>query len=243
MHRLWTPPLRRSGRDLLRAGLDLLLPPACPACEAPSEGLCARCRTQLAALPTAGCVRCGASLAPDGRCRASHRSVRGLRQVVAPLRFAGAGGDLVRRFKLGGDAAAGRWLAREMVFAWRGRGAAPRPVVVPVPLHRQRLRQRGFDQARWLGERVAQRLRLRVATGALIRVRATRPQGDATVLSRTENVRGAFALRRRGVVSGRHVLLVDDVFTTGATARACAAVLRAGGARSTSLLAACRSRA
>ena len=223
--------------------MDLLLPPVCPACDAAAVGLCERCRVGLSALPFDGCVRCGAPLAPDGRCLASHRGVRRLRQVVAPLRFVGVGGELVRRFKLGGDAAAGRLLAREMVFAWRSRGLAPRPVIVPVPLHRQRRRQRGFDQARWLGERVARRLCLRVAAGSLVRVRATRPQGDATVISRTENVRGVFALRRSSAIRGRDVLLVDDVFTTGATARACEAVLRAAGARSTSLLAACRSRA
>ena len=65
----------------------------------------------------------------------------------------------------------------------------------------------------------ARRLCLRVAAGSLVRVRATRPQGDATVMSRTENVRGVFALRRSSAVRGRDVLLVDDVFTTGATAR------------------------
>ncbi len=65
--------------------------------------------------------------------------------------------------------------------------------------------------------------------------------GDARVLSRAANVRGAFAVRRPGRVEGRDVLLVDDVFTTGATARSCAALLRSAGARSVSLLVACRS--
>ena len=117
----------------------------------------------------------------------------------------------------------------------------PPPVLAPVPLHRARLRQRGFDQAAWLARRVAARLRLRVAVGALARVRATRPQGDPLVTSRAGNVRGAFAVRRAGAVDGRDVLLVDDVFTTGATARACARLLRAAGAQSVSLLTACRS--
>lgn len=185
-------------------------------------------------------MRCGEPTAPSGRCLASHARLRGLRQLVAPLRFAGAGGGLVRRFKLAGDVAAGRWLAREMADAWRVSGQSPRPLLVPVPLHRQRRRQRGFDQARWLALRLGRRLRFSVAPAALRRARATLPQGDVRVLSRAHNVRGAFAIRRPSLVRGRAVLLVDDVFTTGATARACADQLRLAGACSVSILVACR---
>ncbi len=180
-------------------------------------------------------------LARGDRCGSRHDELRHLRQLVAPLAFAGSGGALVRRFKLAGDASAGRLLAREMADAWRVTGRTPRPVVVPVPLHRARLRRRGFDQARWLALAVAGCIHLRSAPGGLVRTRATRPQGDARVLSRAANVRGAFAVRRPGRVEGRDVLLVDDVFTTGATARSCAALLRSAGARSVSLLVACRS--
>ncbi|MCK5942502.1 MAG: ComF family protein [Planctomycetes bacterium] len=233
--------LRRHGREALAAGLDLLLPPACPACGDPSVELCEPCRRQLARRPEAGCGRCGEPIVPGVPCAGRHESLRNVRQLVAPLRFVGSGGRLVRRFKLDGDASAGRLLAREMADAWRVSGAAVRPVLVPVPLHRARLRRRGFDQARWLAQRLGERLRLRVAAGALRRVRATRPQGDALVRSRAENVRGAFAVRRPRAVRGRDVLLVDDVFTTGATARACASLLRDAGARSVSLLVACHS--
>ena len=191
--------------------------------------------------PAPGCRRCGEPITPSGRCLTSHGALRNLRQFVAPLRFVGAGGRLVRSFKFGGDARAGRLLAREMADAWRRDGAAPRPAVVPVPLYRQRLRQRGFDQARWLATRVSRSLRLRPAPDVLARVRATRPQGAVEVLSRAANVRGAFEVKRPRVVCGRDVLLVDDVFTSGATARACAALLRAAGASSVSLLVACRS--
>jgi ComF family protein len=182
-------------------------------------------------------------MTPEGRCNAGHRPLRHVRQLVAALRFAGSGGALVRRFKLDASARAGVLLAREMADAWRVVGGAPRPLLVSVPLHRARRRRRGFDQAAWLASRLGDRLGLRVAVGALARVRATRPQGDARVLSRAANVRGAFSVCRRRVrgLRGRDVLLVDDVWTTGATARACAAQLRAAGAASVSLLVACRS--
>ena len=96
-------------------------------------------------------------------------------------------------------------------------------------------------EAEWLAARLGQRLGLRVARGALARVRATRPQGDARVLSRTENVRGAFMVRSAPRIVARDVLLVDDVWTSGATARSCAEQLRGAGASSVSLLVACRS--
>ena len=147
----------------------------------------------------------------------------------------------MRRLKLDGNAAAGRLLARAMADSWRLCEVQGRPVVVSVPLHRARRRRRGFDQALWLARAVAARLGLRVAPGVLVRRRATRPQGDARVLSRTENVRGAFAVRAPEVVRARSVVLVDDVFTTGSTARACARLLRQAGARSVVLLVACRS--
>lgn len=162
---------------------------------------------------------------------------------AAPFRFAGAGGALVRRFKLDGDASAGRWLARAMAQAWapHAAGAGRKAVLVPAPLHAVRRRERGFDQAEWLARAVAARLGLGVACGVLARRRATLPQGDPRVTSREGNVEGAFVVVRRRPILGRSVVLVDDVFTSGATARACAEVLLAAGAGEVAVLTACRS--
>jgi predicted amidophosphoribosyltransferase len=113
--------------------------------------------------------------------------------------------------------------------------------LVPAPLHAARRRERGFDQAEWLARAVAARLGLDVACGVLARRRATLPQGDPRVTSRSANVEGAFAVVRLRAVAGRSVVLVDDVLTSGATARACAEQLLAAGARDVSVLTACRS--
>ncbi len=232
--------MRRLWRQLTRTLLDAVMPPACAACGEPAVTLCDPCRRNLALRP-AGCLRCGEPTTPAGVCTASHAALTHVRQLMAPFRFVGTAGRLVRRFKLDGNAAAGQLLARAMADCCRHQGPDGRALLVAVPLHRARRRRRGFDQALWLARAVATRLGLRVASGVLVRCRATRPQGDALVLSRAENVRGAFVVRLPEAVAGRVVVLLDDVFTTGATARTCAKLLRQAGAREVVVLVACRS--
>lgn len=114
-------------------------------------------------------------------------------------------------------------------------------LVVPVPLHRSRRRRRGFNQAELLARGLVRSLRqqrtqmrLHFAPGVLARSRATESQAGLSPHQRRDNVRGAFSIsgkRAQSNIAGRHVLLVDDIYTTGATARACSqALLRAGAA-------------
>jgi ComF family protein len=102
--------------------------------------------------------------------------------------------------------------------------------VMPVPLHVKRLRQRGFNQALLLAHRMSERHRVPLSCDNLVRIRPTRPQVELTGDERIKNVKGAFALRQPGEVEDRHVVLIDDVFTTGATMNECAVVLKKAGA-------------
>ncbi|MBL8727249.1 MAG: ComF family protein [Planctomycetes bacterium] len=224
--------------------MDLALPPACVACGAPGAELCDPCRRNLLWRRGPACVRCGEPVLVAGRlCGGRHDELRLITRLVAPLGYAGTGGALVRRFKLDADPAAAGWLLRTMAAAWREAAADGwrRAGLVPVPLHSRRRRERGFDQAAWLVAGLGVRLRLEPLTGVLVRVRHTAPQGDPRVLSRDRNVADAFGLRRASKVRDRRIVLVDDVFTSGATTRACAALLRAAGAREVAVLVACRS--
>ena len=112
-------------------------------------------------------------------------------------------------------------------------------LVIPVPLHRSKLSERGFNQARLLAHEALRQLggshpawRLTLAPGTLMRLRKTKSQAGLTPRQRRLNVRGAFSVSDAAAVAGRHVLLVDDIMTTGATARAAAQALLHAGAES-----------
>jgi ComF family protein len=103
-------------------------------------------------------------------------------------------------------------------------------VVMPVPLHPQRLRQRGFNQALLLAHGMSIRFGITLDPNNLIRVRPTRPQVELSGQERIKNVAGAFGIRSPEIILNKHVLLIDDVYTTGATMNECAGVLKKAGA-------------
>lgn len=234
--------MRRELRELGRALLGLLLPPHCHGCGGEGDGLCEPCARLLQRWRPPWCSRCGTPQPPGLQCPVDHRALRGLRVARSAFAYAGTGGALVRRLKLGGEYGAVPRLVAGMAEAAAELRHGPfrHALVVAVPLHRARRRVRGFDQAQWLGRELARRCGWRSCAGVLRRLRATLPQGDPRVTSREGNVAAAFAMARPEAVAGRPVVLVDDVATSFATARACAAVLRAAGARDVALVTACR---
>jgi ComF family protein len=132
-------------------------------------------------------------------------------------------------------------LAEELLSAAPTRGLLEEgAVLVPVPLHPRRRRERGYNQSELLARELGARTGLEVAARALVRRVDTPPQAGLSAAGRRRNVAGAFAVRRRTRVAGRVVILLDDVLTTGATALACARILREAGAAEVRLLSVAR---
>jgi ComF family protein len=230
------------------AGLGRLLWPAvCLVCREPAgrapdkpgdRDLCPACAD---ALPwnRSACGACALPLpVPAAACGACLRRPPPLTATRAVFRYAAPLDRLLPRLKFHGDLAAGRLCANLMADALAGsladdarpQGLAPR-VLIPLPLHRDRLRARGFDQALELARPLGRALALPVADDLLRRVRDTAPQSRLDAAARRRNLRGAFALAP-GATPPAHAVLVDDVMTTGATLHAAAdALLRAGAQR------------
>lgn len=212
---------------------SILLPTDCLLCgEGPTRlpNLCSACAAELPRLGTR-CLSCAVPLPRSVLCPRCQRRPPPYACVCAPFRYSPPVSELVQALKFQGQLAAAEPLGR-LLAAHVAAGGALRPqIVLPVPLHPQRLRTRGFNQSLEIARRVGRELGLPVARGGARRVRPTAPQsGLASRAQRRRNVRGAFVA---GAQAGRwrHVAILDDVLTTGATVSELARVLRRAGVK------------
>ena len=216
-------------QKLGRAALDFVFPPRCAACGASGDDfLCGECRDALVPAEPPRCPRCWRPDRARGpvcaRCRAAPPAFDALR---ASFVYTSTARDLVHALKFRGVTAVAGAMATLMASTVREYELEV-DAVVAVPLAGLRRRTRGYNQAQALARPLARELGLPVLDRALVRRRPTRAQArSADIEERRRNVAGAFAARE-GEVTGRRLLLVDDVTTTGATLDACAGALQEG---------------
>jgi ComF family protein len=227
--------------NLFRRLLDVMLPTRCSYCNS-SVGdskipfFCSSCWSDFAVLAGPLCPQCGRQFespetltnSPAHRCRECRDHAPLFDQALSVGYFEGPLREAIHQFKYRPCKSLGRPIADWMA----ARLFPPDSIdlVLPVPLHRTRLRERGFNQAVLIAARLAEHFSLPLCYDNLIRLRSTRPQVELSGEERKKNVSGAFGLVRADDVAGRSILLVDDVFTTGATMNECSRVLKKEGA-------------
>jgi ComF family protein len=226
---------------LLRNILDLLLPSVCSHCNGPIDDssfprLCSACTNDFALIPGAVCPSCGRPFfspealthSPEHTCSVCRSKPPAFDQAISIGQFEGPLREAIHQFKYRPCRSLGKplgfWMARHV------RVNESFDSIMPVPLHRTRLKHRGFNQSVLLAHACAERTGVPLALDNLVRVRETRPQVELKPDEREKNVADAFGVKRAEAVNGKSILLIDDVYTTGATLNACAAALKSAGA-------------
>jgi ComF family protein len=208
----------------------------CLLCDEPCDNLLALCSDCEAELPWLAehCLNCALPLPCAGlTCGACLKRPPNFTRVEAAWCYSFPVDSLITRFKHRAQWPLGRLLAELLSHHLQhafSEGLSKPDLLLPVPLSRQRLRQRGFNQAAMLADWLSHSLQLPQATELLVRSHDTQAQQQLSAAERKRNLRKAFALTDEQPIKGRHIGLIDDVLTTGATAEAIARLLRKAGA-------------
>lgn len=219
-----------------------LFPAECRLCNEPLLAMsrlpvCDACLEKIQAFHSPICARCGEILTVGNAlvCTACTNAPPPFISAVAIGPYDGELRGLVHLLKYDSVRPAAQVLGKGLtkLLQHQTEKIGDNPLILPIPLHRAKDRARGFNQAEEIANVVKRTSGFAIERHALVRKRATESQTGMTAHQRRENVRGAFALRKRGlnVVKGRNIVLIDDVMTTGATAAECTRVLLRAGAK------------
>lgn len=203
-----------------KAILDLIYPPKCPVCRRSVNAhgeWCSRCLADVLAVREINLLE--HHLRYLDSCRAVCEYNAGVKRLIHDMKYRGAGKHAVYL----------NWLLDKVQVAAR---LASIDIAVPVPLHADRLIERGYNQTELIFKPWAERCRITWQNHCLVRTRSTVPQWELTLAERRANIKGAFQATRPEYIYGKHILLVDDIFTTGTTMEECAKVLKKAGAQS-----------
>jgi ComF family protein len=232
-------------RFIIERLFQFLLPPQCHCCEKfldkGKQGICSDCLSEIHWIEPPFCSVCGTPFIskevrshPCGSCLTKRKyftMARALGAYEGPLQ------EAIHRWKYQGKTTLTpffvKWMVEGLYRYWDPNLI---DLLVPVPLHTQRLRERGFNQALLLVKELSHRTGIPYRKRALQKVRPTIPQVNLSGVERAKGVRGSFHMIGKEELEGKSILLVDDVYTTGATVNECSKVLLAGGAERVDVL-------
>jgi ComF family protein len=233
-------------RELLNNVSDIIFPPRCPACaeiiNPPANRIfCSPCQEKIKFITGSICPVCGipflSSSAPSHICGNCLETKTYYSQARAVASFETVIMDTIHKFKYGRNIAVGETLCSLMAgFSFPDFEYPGDSLLIPVPLHIKKLRERGFNQSLLLANALGAEHKLRVNFSLLKRCKSTLTQTGLNKKAREENIKGAFIVTDKKMVAGSDIILIDDVFTTGATINECArTLLRAGAQKVTAL--------
>jgi len=211
--------------------LDFLFPPHCVSCGKGGVFLCRKCRNKLIYLQPPLCTRCSkpiriGTICP--KCQAQNLDIDGIYSI---FKYGGAIRQAVIQFKYENTKVLADPLSYFMM-EYLKKHQLSFDLIIPVPIHKLRLRERGYNQSSLLAQRLSRITRIPVAEGVLIRTKHTPSQAKSdNVDQRRKNIKNAFKCVSHDI-SGKRILLIDDVCTSGATLNSCATSLKSAGAAS-----------
>ncbi len=214
-------------KKLFKVYLDLIFPPFCVGCKDKDINfLCEKCYEKINFIKDNFCAKCGGvaegkiiSGTICGKCRTEKKYWTISRSVA---RYSEVLKDIIHKFKYNKKKYLAKPLSNLMIDYIRNNSSIdPKniDIIIPVPLHKKRLRERGFNQSELLGRCLSEDFKIELATNVLFRTKNTVPQFNLSPFQRAENVKGAFTVKNDEIIKNKNVLLIDDIYTTGSTLR------------------------
>lgn len=225
--------------------LKILFPEFCPVCKKPSTDhrtapICSECWQSISSYKGSICKKCGKPLVSDisTTCKICIEEEPAFKWVRSFGLYEDTLKEAINLLKYYRIKRLSKPLSEIMLKtepapekSWRGVRIPHADAIIPVPLHKKRLRQRGFNQSALLAKYLARHIGVPLSLDCLVKIRDTMPQVGLNAKERKKNIRKAFEISNKKLIRGKNIVLVDDVFTTGTTVRECSKILKKSGAK------------